>query len=120
MSWLEKTWYRATAWVPRRLPENDEAFYELIWVMTNVFDIPAEPDVRITIVGQVTSTQPNKMYRSYLSIANAAKRMNVNRVARKYNEIQMDILKERLAAAIDKTNKEFEKEDQEKELVATV
>ena len=88
-----KAYYHLTAYVPRKLPKDHLQLNEMREVLELYFGLPNRHDVWLTVYGQITSTPSTSLRKSYGSIANAAKRLQVNKVAHEQKLIAIEALK---------------------------
>lgn len=94
MNKIQKAYYILTAYVPRKLPTTEEGFNHLKKVVVEAYGVRDDVREMTVLVGQITSTHPNKIRRSYGHMANACKRLTMNALARCYQIACEDKLKE--------------------------
>lgn len=87
-----KLYWHLTAYVPRKLPKDQAEYAAFCETLEQYFGIRNSYDVWMTVAGQVTSTPPNCLRKSYGSIANAAKRLYINKVAHDQKLIAIEAL----------------------------
>lgn len=99
MNKLTKAYYKATAFVPRRLPYTEAEFLKFKSTILETYDFADTPANMATMVGQITCTPAHKVRKSYAHIANVMKRLTINGVAQSYRikaikdlESQLEIL----------------------------
>lgn len=82
MTALKGLYFQVTAWLPRRLPMNETEFDLMKYRFIQYFGLLDDPNTWMTVGGQITSTKPTSIRKSYGAMVNAAKRhMYVNPVA---------------------------------------
>jgi hypothetical protein len=89
---LAKAYYHVTAYVPRRLPTNQWEFVEFKRRLIQYYGLEDRHDVWLTVCGHVTATPATKLRKSYGSIANAAKRLQVNKTAHDQKTVAIQAL----------------------------
>lgn len=86
LNFIFKAYYHLTAYLPRPLPKNTEDLLRLKVTMTNSYGLKDSPEVWYTIASQISSTPSTKIRKSYGSMVNAAKRLDINKVAQGLKE----------------------------------
>lgn len=99
-------WYRLTAYVPRRLPTSHQELDNFRTIAQEYYGLECTSDQWITVCGQITSTPASSLRKSYGSIINAAKRLNINRVAHEQKLVAADRLKAKLEELVEKEAKD--------------
>src|ERR1700676_1799373 len=74
-------WYWLTALYPRRMPTTEAAYDRFKLILVQYFGVPNEPQVWVTVAGQITSAHAQSRRLAWGKIANAAKRLTINKIA---------------------------------------
>jgi hypothetical protein len=80
------------------------------------FGVESNPATWATIAGQITSTQANKTRRSWAAMANAAKRLSINSLAKNERTAAMEEFSNQLKAAAEKESARIQAEEDQKEV----
>lgn len=79
---MRSLWYWLTAFYPRKMPSDARAYQDFKRILINHFGVPNEPQVWITVSGQITSAHPQTVRLAWGKIANAAKRLSIHKVTK--------------------------------------
>lgn len=101
-----KVYHMVTAYLPRKMPTTYKEFDDLKHILTQYYGLKDEPAVWATVAGQVTSTKPTSLRKPYIFIANAARRLEVNRIAQEHKEFAFRQLQSKLKALEEKAKQE--------------
>ena len=104
---MKRLYYRLTAYWPRPLPTSPREFKHLLHVLHHYYDVPREPQALAVIAGVICSTQPTQVTKAWGHIANAAKRLKINKLANDLKLEAIAALESRLAE-LAKTQSESE------------
>lgn len=104
-------YYHLTAYVPRRLPATPEQYEHFKTVLVHRFGLPDEPPTWVTVSGQITSTQGDRLRKPWGSIANNVKRLRINNLAMGHKHAAMEQLNLQLQAAVEAESKRIQAED---------
>jgi len=121
-----KLYYLLTAYIPRKLPTTPLEYAQLKDILVDYYGVPNDAAAWITVAGQITSTQANKLRKSYGAIANAAKRLEINKLASEQKAVEMarfqDKLEKELKAYVEaeKANEEAESGGEVLEVVQVI
>lgn len=74
---IDKLYYLLTAYVPRTLPKTQEDFEKMREIMVQHYGLEDDPKITYTLASQLMSGEPHSLRRSYGSMANAAKKLNI-------------------------------------------
>ena len=96
MNALNKLYYLLTTYIPRKLPTTPLEYARFKDILVDAYGVQNDPIAWITVAGQVTSTQTNKLRKSYGAIANAAKRLEINKLASEHRSEEYAALNKRL------------------------
>ncbi|HRH25105.1 MAG TPA: hypothetical protein PLQ20_02080 [Candidatus Paceibacterota bacterium] len=105
MNFLKKMFYTLTAHYPRVLPSTEDEYKKMKHILNAYFEVPDDAKYWATIAGQITGTTPTKMRRTYKSLSNVAKRMDVNKLAQDHKLIAYEQLEAKLKAHIEEEQK---------------
>lgn len=92
--------YALTKYLPRKLPENGTEFEAMKAKLVNYYGLEDTADSWATVAGQITSTPPTSMRKSYGDLVNAAKRKKVNLIAQNQKILAYSVLEGKLEAAM--------------------
>lgn len=92
-----KLYYKATSWFPRALPQTKEDIDHVKQVFTQAFGLEDSHQVWYTLFANMASVKGSSMRVSYGSLANIAKRLDINKLLQDQKQLEyethMDILK---------------------------
>lgn len=111
---LKRLFHKVTSPLPRRLPSTTEEFERLRDTLSKYYGLDKDdPNVWITVSGQITSTPATSVRKSYKDIANAAKRLNINLIAHTYKTVAIATLNAKLEEKMKQTVEAMKSEPKE-------
>lgn len=80
MSEFLKTYYKLTAWFPRKMPENIQELEALRKVFVEAFGLEDSNQVFYTVFANIASVKATSIRIRYDHVTNIAKRLNINKL----------------------------------------
>jgi len=96
MNFLLKTYFKLTAYLPRKLPTTPEEYARFKHMLLKYYDVADEPKTWATVAGQVTSTPHYSIRKSFGVIANTVKRLEINALAQQDRVLAFEAINARL------------------------
>lgn len=106
MKILDKVFIRLTAKLPRRMPITMDEFESLKLDLIQGFGLKDEPNVWITVAGQIISQRATQVKITYRDLVNVARRLDINKIAHDQRALALEKLQAKLKEAIANLPKE--------------
>ena len=91
-NFIIRAYYHLTAYIPRRLPTDHAELNDFRGTLQQYFGLEDKHEVWLTVYGHIQSTPATSLRKSYGSIANAAKRLQVNKTAQEQKIVAIQAL----------------------------
>ncbi len=88
--------HRLTPWLPRKLPSTQAEYDDMKRILLEAYNVPDEPQVWALVAGHITSTPAHVMRKPWGHIANACKRLAINKLAQDNKVAAINELKAKL------------------------
>lgn len=93
---MKELFYWLTTYLPRKIPTDSVSLSRLKHILMKYYNVPNQADCWLTIYGQLHSIPAIRLRKSYGHLANAAKRLAINKLVQEEKLLEIKKLEARL------------------------